>query len=131
MVKASPLVLLLAALCAAPAVAADKPEADLAANAALKYWVAFSTLPKSDDKERPDYLTMPLDDKAKALVASADYSLEQMHYGAALPRCVWAPSMDEDGIRTRLPYLQAARTLAGLAVLRMRLRFEEGKKAEA
>ena len=128
MAKASPLILALGLLCAAPAAAAD---ADLAANAALKYWQAFATLPKIDDKERPDYLTMPLDDKAKALVASADYSLEQMHYGAALPHCVWAPSMEEDGIRTRLPYLPAARNLAGLAVLRIRLRFEEGKMADA
>jgi hypothetical protein len=122
----------LALLCAARAFAADKPDADLAANAALKYWVAFSTMPKLDEKTQPaDIQAMPLDDKAKALLASADYALEQMHYGAALPRCVWAPSMDEDGIRTRLPYLQGARNLAALAVLRIRLRFDEGKKAEA
>jgi hypothetical protein len=121
-----------ALLCAASAFAADKPDADLAANAALKYWQAFSTMPKLDEKTQPaDIQAMPLDDKAKALLASADYALEQMHYGAALPRCVWAPSMDEDGVRTRLPYLQGARNLTALAVLRIRLRFDEGKKADA
>jgi hypothetical protein len=122
----------LAFLIAAGVFAADKPDADLAANAALKYWCAFSTMPKLDEKTAPvDVAAMPLDDKAKALVASADYALEQMHYGAALPRCVWAPSMEEDGVRTRLPYLQAVRNLSALAVLRMRLRFEAGQKAEA
>ena len=98
-------------LCAGPAAAAD----DLAANAALKYWQAFSTMPKLDEKTQPaDVASMPLDDKAKALVASADYSLEQMHYGAALPRCVWAISLEEDGIRTLLPECPAARNLTAL-----------------
>lgn len=119
------IVLALGLLGASAAAAADD---DLAANAALKYWQAFATLPKSDDKEYPDFVQMPLDDNAKGLVAPAEYSLEQMHYGAALRRCVWAASMEEDGIRTRLPYLQAARKLAGLAVLRMRLRFAAGQK---
>ena len=109
--------------CAAPA-AAD----DLAANAALKYWQAFATLPKTDEKTTPEWLSMPLDAKAKGRVADAGYSLEQMHYAAALPRCVWAVNMEEDGIGTRLPHCQAARTLAGLACLRARLRFAEGDK---
>ena len=39
--------------------------------------------------------------------------------------------MEEDGIRTRLPECQAARNLTALARLRIRLRFEEGKTAEA
>lgn len=115
-------------LIAGPAAAGD----DLAANAALKYWQAFSTMPKLDEKTQPaDLASMPLDDKAKALVASADYALEQMHYGAALPRCVWAISLEEDGIRTLLPECQAARNLTALARLRIRLRFEEGKTAGA
>ena len=88
MPKASFLAFSLGLLCAAPAAAGDKTDADLAANAALKYWCAFSTMPKLDEAfQAADHRTMPLDDKAKALVASADYSLEQMHYGAALPRC--------------------------------------------
>ena len=130
MVRSASLLLALALLGAA--VPADKPDADLGANAALKYWQAFSTLPKMEEKTPPaDVASMPLDDKAKALAASANYSLEQMHYGAALPRCVWAASLDEDGIRTLLPHLPAARNLAALAVLRMRLRFADDKSAEA
>ena len=128
MFKSLSLALALGFFCAVPAVAAD----NLAANAALKYWQAFATLPKMDDKApRPEWPTMPLDAKAKELVASAGYSLEQMHYAAALPRCVWAISLDEDGIRTLLPNCQAARTLAGLACLRARLRFAEGNTAGA
>jgi hypothetical protein len=119
----------------APAPAGEKPapnDADLAANAALKYWQAFSTMPKLDEKFQPgDVETMPLDAKTKRLIGSADYSLEQMHYGAALPRCVWAISLEEDGIRTLLPECQAARNLTALARLRIRLRFEEGKAAAA
>jgi hypothetical protein len=116
----------------ATAPAGEKPDADLAANAALKYWQAFSTMPKLDEKFQPgDVGTMPLDAKTKELVASAAYSLEQLHYGAALPRCVWAISLEEDGIRTLLPECQAARNLVALARLRIRLRFSEGKTAEA
>ena len=79
-------------LYAAPGVADQKAGADLAANAALKYWQAFSTMPKLDENFQPgDVGTMPLDAKTKELVASADYALEQMHYGAALPQR-WAPA---------------------------------------
>jgi hypothetical protein len=116
----------------APAPAAEKSDADLAANAALKYWQAFSTMPKLDEKFQPgDVDKMALDAKTKKLIDSAAYSLEQMHYGAALPRCVWAISLEEDGIRTLLPECPAARNLTALARLRMRLRFSEGKTAEA
>ncbi len=119
-------------LCAAPPVAEENHNADLAANAALKYWQAFSTMPKLDEKFQPgDVGTMPLDAKTKELVASAAYSLEQLHYGAALPRCAWGISLEEDGIRTLLPECQAARNLTALARLRIRLRFGEGKTAEA
>ncbi len=132
MVKTVCLALGLGLLLTAPALAADKSDADLAANAALKYWQAFSTMPKLDDKFwSTDVQAMPLDAKTKELVASAAYALEQMHYGAALPRCTWAISLEEDGIRTLLPECQAARNLTALARLRMRLRFDEGKTAEA
>ncbi|HVS37985.1 MAG TPA: hypothetical protein VMS17_20665 [Gemmataceae bacterium] len=132
MVKSASFLLGLAALCAAPAAADDKPDADLGANAALKYWQAFSTLPKLDEGfSSQDARTAPLDDKTKELVAGAAYSLQEMHYAAALPRCVWGASLEEDGIRTRLPYLQGARNLAALAVLRMRIRFANGQTTDA
>ena len=61
-------------------------------NAALKYWQAFSTLPKFTDAEQAkirEYLTSPLDDRARQIVTQADYSLTMLHQGAALRRCDW------------------------------------------
>ena len=45
MVKAASLVFGLSLVCAAPVTADDKSDADLGANAALKYWQAFATCP--------------------------------------------------------------------------------------
>lgn len=107
---------------------------DLAANAALKYWQAFATMPKLSDAEAQrlstQYLTEPLGDAARSLAAQADYALTMLHRGAALSRCEWGLGA-EDGIYARLPYATAARVLANLACLRARLRFEEGKPAAA
>ena len=119
MTKSLCIALSLAVLCSTAAVADEKPDADLAANAALKYWQAFATMPKLDENfSSKDIDAMPLNAKTKELIASAHYSLEQMHYGAALRRCVWAISLKEDGIGTRLPECQAARNLVALARLR-------------
>ncbi len=105
------------------------------ANAALKYWQAFATLPKSSDAEQTkltaEFLTMPLDDHARAVVSKAEYALRMMHQGAALPRCDWGIGWEEEGIEALLPYLSAARVLSSVACLRARLRFEEGRNAEA
>ncbi len=106
----------------------------LRANAALKYWRAFATMEKlTPDQEKllADYLTVPLDNQARELVAKADYSLRIMHDGAALPRCEWAIDWKEEGVEGRLPQLIAARTLSSIACLRARIRFAEGKNAEA
>jgi hypothetical protein len=118
---------------AAGAAPADAPP-DLGANAALKYWQAFATLPKLGEadgqKLNAESLTMPLDAHARELVAKADYALEMMHRGAALPRCDWGVSY-EDGVYVRLPHADGARTLSALACLRARLRFEDGQSAAA
>jgi hypothetical protein len=115
-----------------PASADEGP--NLGANAALKYWQAFAQLPKFTDAEQKklvaDCLTMPLDAHARELVTRADYALLMMYRGAALPRCNWAIG-SEEGIRALLPHLQAARVLTSLACLRARIRFEEGRNAEA
>ena len=112
---------------------ADAPP-DLGANSALKYWQAFATLPKLSDAEGQkliaECLTMPLDAQARELVAKADYSLRMLHYGVALPRCDWGVPAEE-GIYARLPHGPAARVLSSLACLRARMRFEEGRNAEA
>jgi hypothetical protein len=104
------------------------------ANAALKYWQAFATLPKFTDAEgqklNAECLTMPLDAQARDLVTKADYALQLMRRGAALRHCDWGVSY-EDGVYVRLPHGPAARMVSCLACLRARLRFEEGRSAEA
>jgi hypothetical protein len=106
---------------------------DLGANAALKYWQAFATLPKFTDAEAQKlgagYLTMPLDAQAREIVNRAGYSLLMMHHGAALPRCDWGIGTEE-GIHVRLPHGPAARLLSTLACLRARMFFEENRNAE-
>jgi len=105
------------------------------ANGALQYWQAFATMPKLSDGEgqklSAEYLTMPLDAHARELVAKSEYSLRRMHSGAARPRCDWAIQWEEEGIEALLPQMNAARLLSSLACVRARLRFEEGKTAEA
>jgi hypothetical protein len=107
----------------------DAPES----NAALKYWQAFSTLPRFTDAEQTkihDYLTASLDDDARKIVSQADYSLRMLHQGAALRHCDWGVS-PEEGIYVRFTQAPASRVLANLACLRARMRFAEGKRDEA
>jgi len=109
--------------------ASGDPVADPNTNAALSYWQAFATLPHLTDVEQnkltSECLTMPLDAPTRELVDKADYALQMMHRGAALPQCDWGIS-PEDGIYARLPHGPAARVLSSLACLRARMRFEEG-----
>ena len=114
---------------------AEAPPAPVpGANAVLKYWQAFATLPQLTDAEgqtlKAECLTMPLDAHASEIVAKADYALQMLHYGAALPRCEWGIGAEE-GVYTRLPQANAARVLSSLACLRSRLRVAEGRHAEA
>jgi hypothetical protein len=113
---------------------ADVPT-DLGANAALKYWQAFATLPKFTDAEQSrlmaEHLTMPLDAQARESVGKAEYALRMMHHGARLPRCDWGIGWEEDGVEVLLPQMTAARVLSSLACLRARMRFADGHGAEA
>ena len=113
---------------------ADAPS-DLGANAALKYWQAFATLPKFTDAEQSrlmaEHLTMPLDAQAKESVSKAEYALRMMHHGARLPRCDWGIGWEEDGVEVLLPQMAAARVLSSLACLRAGMRFADGHGAEA
>ena len=106
---------------------------DSKGNAALKYWQAFATLPKFTDAENKiigDCLTAPLDDAARKILTSSEYSLTMLHRAAAIPRCDWSMSY-EDGVFALLPHCPAARVLASLACLRARQRFDAGQTAEA
>jgi hypothetical protein len=112
---------------------ADAP-VTLGANAALKYWQAFATLPRfteAEQKKLGESLTEPLDERAREIVTKAEYALQMMRHGAAMPRCDWGIAYEEEGVHVRLPHAQAARVLSSLAFLRARIRFEEGRNAEA
>jgi hypothetical protein len=114
------------------ALAEDTPKCD--ANAALRYWQAFATLPRFTDAEgqkiNAEALTMPLDGHAREIVTKAEYSLDVLQRGATLPRCDWGIDY-EKGIYTRLPHVPAARVLAALACLRARIRFESAQDDQA
>ena len=101
---------------------------DPGANAAMKYWQAFSVLPTLDKAQETlldGWKTAPLDAPALSLIEGSRLSREYLHRGAKVPRCDW--SLDyEDGILLRLPYLQQCLTLARLTALHARHEFEQG-----
>jgi hypothetical protein len=111
-----------------------RADGDLGANAALKYWQAFATLPKLTDGEEKlvvrEANTMPLDVRVQELVKSAAYSLRMLHVAAGVRPCDWSIVWKQEGPGTQLPQLSAARVLSALAVLRARISFDEGN-AEA
>jgi hypothetical protein len=127
------LCLTIVGVCAMGRASADAGPA-LGANAALKYWQAFATLPRLTEAEENkislQHLSDPVDDQARKVVAKAEYALRMMHLGAALQRCDWGIPY-EQGIDIHLPHGQAARMLCALACLRARVRFEAGKTGEA
>src|SRR6266446_4368717 len=131
MLRALSLAMTMLVLPLGPAFADAGP--DSGGNAALKYWQAFATLPTLTDAEQnrlADYANKPLDAQAREFVSQAEYALTMMQRGAALRRCNWGISY-EDGVFVRVPQGRAARVLATFAQLRARMRFEEGRNAQA
>jgi hypothetical protein len=126
---------LVLALLVLPLGSASAAPPDLGANAALKYWRGFATLPTFTEAEqnqlKGDPLAIPLDAHAREIVNKSAYALRMLHQGVALPRCDWAVDWEAEGIEALLPYVSAARVLSSVACLRARLRFEEGHSAEA
>src|SRR6516225_8188320 len=112
------LYLTLAVLVSQPEPASAKAPPDAGANAALKYWQAFATLPKfthaEESKFFAEYLSMPLDTHSREIVTRAAYALRMMHRGASLPYCDWALPYEE-GVDMLLPQGPAARTLSAIA----------------
>jgi hypothetical protein len=107
--------------------------ADLAANAALKYWQAFAHLPPRNDEQQRrigDWRATPLDAQARRLVEDSQNSFLYLRRGAALPRCDWSLNY-EDGIGLLLPQLDRSRTLTLLTCLRARLALADGHPADA
>lgn len=129
------LCLVLVLLVLLPSAASAEASAEPGANAGLKYWQAFAQLPRITEAEQQklnaEYLTMPLDANAREIATKGEYALRMLQRGAALKRCDWGVSYEEDGIEVLLPHVQAARTLSSLAGLRARMRFEEGRRADA
>jgi hypothetical protein len=123
-------------LAPAPLCQAQAPDgkADLANNAALQYWMAFSQLPPLDkDHERvlSELFTISVDDPAVGkLLAASHSSLMFLHRGAALPRCDWGLDYN-DGISMLMPHLAKSRDLARLAALDARRAFENGNPKAA
>ena len=109
--------------------AAQAPEtkADLAANAALKYWEAFALMPvldKDQEKLVSDWSKSALDEPARKVLAASEKSLLYLHRGARLRRCDW--SLDyQDGIDLVMPHLGKARMLASLTALDARHAFTQ------
>jgi RNA polymerase sigma factor (sigma-70 family) len=114
---------------------ADGPNAPAGpgANAARHYGQAFIALRRGGgDAEKlfAECLTMPLDAHARQIVTQSAYALRMMQRGSAGPRCDWASDL-ERGIDVHTTRADGARSLAARACLRSRMRFEEGKSADA
>lgn len=126
--------LILALLGLVPGAVSADSGPDLGANAALEYWQAFAQLPSlthpEQNKLASECVTMPLDAHARERVTQSAYALQMLHYGTALRRCDWGIG-PEEGINTLLPHADGAHVLSALACLRARLRFEDGRNAEA
>jgi len=102
---------------------------ELAANAALQYWQAFSQLPTLDkDQEKlvSELQTVSIDDPAvNKLLTASQQSLMFLHRGAQLKKCDWGLDYN-DGISMLMPHLSKSRELARLAALDARRAFENG-----
>ena len=102
---------------------------ELAANAALQYWMAFSQLPSLDkDQEKiiGELQTVSMNDPAvDKLLSASQQSLMFLHRGAQLKKCDWGLDYN-DGVSMLMPHLSKSRDLARLAALDARRAFENG-----
>jgi hypothetical protein len=109
---------------------------DFAPNAALKYWQAFSTMPKMENQlERKlkdacdeDRFGDPIDPELAKLINQSEYSLRMLHRGAEIHACDWGIDMRSDGAETILPHFQKTRWLAKLSLARARYYFEQNDR---
>jgi len=122
--------LLVGLACLTPLIAtAQVPDGkhEIAANAAIQYWQAFSQLPaldKDQEKALGDLQTVSVDDPVVShLLDASQQSLKFLHRGAPMKQCDWGLDYD-DGISMLMPHLSKARDLARLAALDARRAFE-------
>lgn len=108
---------------------------DHSANAALKYWQAFSTMPKMGDKLEQklklacheDGFDKPIDQQLANLIEKSEYALRMLSRGAEIRDCDWGIDMRADGAETLLSHLSKARRLARLSLVRARYHFERNE----
>jgi hypothetical protein len=114
-----------------PPASAQVPDGrtELATNAALQYWQAFSQLPtlsKEQEKLLAELQTASIDDPAvNKLLDVSQQSLMFLHRGAQLKKCEWGLDYN-DGISMLMPHLGKARELGRLAALDAKRAFEQG-----
>lgn len=104
-------------------------------NAALSYWQAFALLPRIEGDVRKRLLPAasgesPVDDELRKLVASSEVSLRYLHRAVKIDACAWGIAY-ETGPYAYMPHLSKARELARVALLRARIRFENGDVDDA
>lgn len=106
---------------------ATRPEAT-AGNAALQYWQAFALIPPPEvltPQMLVDWNKVALNGTVKKAVESSDNSLYFMHRAMKFDACEWGLA-DELGAEMPLPHLSKSRELGRVALLRARVRLEEG-----
>jgi hypothetical protein len=106
---------------------------DGGASATYEYGQAYIALRRglgNQDKLISECLTMPLDAHVRELVNKGAYALRMVQRGAARPRCDWARDFD-CGIEVSFTHAEGAQLVSALACVRARLRFQEGKNADA
>lgn len=107
-------------------------------NAALKYWQAFSTMPKVGEKLeeklksalKEDGFGEAIDQPLANLVNQSEYALRMLERGTQIRDCDWGIDMRADGAETILPHLVKARSLSRVLMVRARYRFEQKKPGE-
>lgn len=125
------LFLLSVAVAHAAAAAAPDQKSELATNAALQYWQAFSQMPTLGKDER--MLLGPATNESlhkpevEKLVTSSQMSLKYLHRGVKKPACDWGLDYN-DGLGLLLPHLAKGRDLALLAALHAQYEYQRGNK---
>jgi hypothetical protein len=107
---------------------------DESQNAALQYWVAFGLCPHitaalssaTTDSEKLGFGVLVTQELAKYFRGNGERALMHLHRGAKLRTCDWASDLRLDGPNVAAPYGLNAHTLARVALLRARWRFEHG-----
>lgn len=105
-------------------------ESDVNANAALRYWQAFSAIPEFSDEQNEalaEWRTIALDDeRVTQTIALSKPALEQLHSAAKIDTCDWGLDMSQ-GFALPLPHLSKSRELMRMACLRARAHLAAGR----